>query len=339
MSESATAPEMGACVECGKRLPRGEMYGYGDEKRCAACADRGRKKYLPPRTVSVHGVGSLSVGVVAVAALLTLAYWESRFPIGRYLAADAPGIWNGEVWRFLTAALLHGGVFHLFFNGYVLVQIGSPLEKYLGGWRYMGLLVLLAFAAGGAQFMVTVRSAIGLSGVVYGVFGFLYAWRRHHDFARVICMTYARWLALWFFACIALSYMGILAIANIAHGMGAVAGFAVGWAALQRPMPLRNAFLAGIAVLTAAIVAMAVWMPWDEGHRAWRIREAVQRGDVEAARRLAAEELRRQGLDPEYSAAWFYGRDDGTTVTSPEPIPQDEPDESAGSDAGTDPQE
>ena len=46
-------------------------------------------------------------------------------------AADPRLIWQGETWRLGTAIFLHGGVLHLFFNVFVLRQIGPLLEPTL----------------------------------------------------------------------------------------------------------------------------------------------------------------------------------------------------------------
>ena len=43
-------------------------------------------------------------------------------------AADPRLIWQGETWRLFTAIFLHGGFLHLFFNVFVLRQIGPLLE-------------------------------------------------------------------------------------------------------------------------------------------------------------------------------------------------------------------
>ena len=62
----------------------------------------------------------------------------------------------------------------------------------------------------------------------------------------------ARFLAFWFVLCIALTATGTMAIANWAHGGGALFGLAAGWISTQqRPWPWR--ILLGVA--TAGLVA------------------------------------------------------------------------------------
>ncbi len=87
---------------------------------------------------------------------------------------------EGEVWRFFTPALMHGNLPHLVFNVLSLISLGSVCEHLFGRGIYLWLLLashaagtlcqaLMPFELGGNP------NFVGLSGVVYGVFGFLWA--------------------------------------------------------------------------------------------------------------------------------------------------------------------
>jgi GlpG protein len=94
---------------------------------------------------------------------------------------------HGEVWRLVTPTFMHGSTFHLAFNMIMLFFFGSAIER-LHGSLFMGLLVLVTGAAGTLlqvmlpdpdslpAFLVGLSGtpfAIGASGAVYGLFGFL----------------------------------------------------------------------------------------------------------------------------------------------------------------------
>jgi membrane associated rhomboid family serine protease len=54
-------------------------------------------------------------------------------------------IMQGQVWRLLTPALLHGGILHLALNMYALFIIGSRLERFYGPGRFLLLYVFIGF--------------------------------------------------------------------------------------------------------------------------------------------------------------------------------------------------
>lgn len=77
----------------------------------------------------------------------------------------------GEVWRFLTPALLHGSLTHIFFNMYALLVFGTGLERYFGRGRFFTLYVLGAFAGNVMSFLFSDGYSIGASTAVFGLIG------------------------------------------------------------------------------------------------------------------------------------------------------------------------
>ena len=81
--------------------------------------------------------------------------------LAKLLAVRPPEIWSGEVWRLLTAAFIHFGPVHIFFNMFVLWDIGRLLEVVVGARRYAA--IYFVSALGG-----TTGSLI--TGYVFGAF-------------------------------------------------------------------------------------------------------------------------------------------------------------------------
>ncbi|QDT01729.1 Rhomboid protease GluP [Rubripirellula lacrimiformis] len=92
---------------------------------------------------------------------------------------------DGQVWRWVTPMFLHGDEFHLAFNMLGLFFLGSTLERLQGSFRFL-ILVLVSQVAG-MLLQVSIPPyewlpatlhgspfAIGASGAVYGLFGFLW---------------------------------------------------------------------------------------------------------------------------------------------------------------------
>ncbi len=134
---------------------------------------------------------------------------------------------EGQWWRFFSPALLHFNVLHLVFNMMWLWYLGAKVELKEGGGRILGLVVILSFASNATQYLLTGPHFGGMSGVVYGLFG--YCWLSDkgkqqpvYDVSPVLFGFMLFWLVLGFTE---LTYMlGVGKMANGAHLMGLVAG-------------------------------------------------------------------------------------------------------------------
>jgi len=79
-------------------------------------------------------------------------------------------IMQGEVWRLLTPALLHGSILHLAVNMYALYIIGNQLERFYRPGRFILLYVLSAFAGNVLSFVLTPAPSLGASTAIFGLF-------------------------------------------------------------------------------------------------------------------------------------------------------------------------
>lgn len=86
---------------------------------------------------------------------------------------------KGQVWRFVTPLVMHGSVFHLLFNMLWIYSLGSLIERWHGSLFFLvlvlatqtvGMLVQAVFP----DFLGGGPNAIGASGAVYGLFGYLW---------------------------------------------------------------------------------------------------------------------------------------------------------------------
>jgi len=115
-------------------------------------------------TAAVYILQVLSVAVFgyAVYQIDWLEIYGARFN-------DA--IHAGELWRFITPALLHGSVPHIFFNMYALLSIGSFLERQFGHGRFALLYILGAFSGNVFSFLLARGNgySVGASTAVFGL--------------------------------------------------------------------------------------------------------------------------------------------------------------------------
>jgi membrane associated rhomboid family serine protease len=82
------------------------------------------------------------------------------------------GVAHGQWWRLITAAFLHYGPIHLGLNMLALYWIGTPVETYLGRWRYLLLYLVSGLAGSAGALVVTPTSpTVGASGAIFGILG------------------------------------------------------------------------------------------------------------------------------------------------------------------------
>jgi len=97
-------------------------------------------------------------------------------PFTGILCLKTSAVKKGQFWRLVSSMLLHGGLFHLAGNCAALLSAGVLVERQLGPWKY--ILVLLCAAAMANLWSMRVFSnefGFGASGAIYGAIGILVA--------------------------------------------------------------------------------------------------------------------------------------------------------------------
>jgi GlpG protein len=148
---------------------------------------------------------------------------------------------RGEVWRALTPMFIHFGTTHIIFNMIMLFQLGRLIEiRY--GTVWLGCLVLVSAALSNiAQGVVPealqgsppnvfssmmITSFGGMSGVVYGLFGFIWIKSVIDPNCRMYLPASMIIIAVaWLLLCMSpLAERFGLHVANWAHGVGLASG-------------------------------------------------------------------------------------------------------------------
>ncbi len=165
-------------------------------------------------------------------------------------------IGRGQIWRLLTSTLLHINLLHLGFNLCWLWVFGTRVEEEFGTLALLAIMVFLGIGSSAADFAI-LEGGVGLSGIGYGLFGLLFVLSRKQErFADAMDAKTINLFVVWFFICIATTLTGLMAVANIAHGMGAVLGALLGWGISQR----GSRALAGMIPRTILAVGCALLM-------------------------------------------------------------------------------
>jgi len=141
--------------------------------------------------------------------------------------AGLPEIRDGELWRLFTPAVMHFGALHLLGNLSWIFSLGSLIEARQGSGRLASLVLIVAVVSNLAQYFMSGPAFGGMSGVVYGLFG--YAWMRgKFDPASGLKLDQQTIVIslVWFALCFT-GWVG--PIANTVHATGLAVGVAWGW--------------------------------------------------------------------------------------------------------------
>lgn len=193
--------------------------------------ERQRRAFAPRPATSLLLVSSLAVAVFTRMGEEDNLLRSWLF-FGRPPAEDAVSftgferILAGEVWRLFTPMLLHFGFFHLLFNMYWLYFLGGQIEAIKRTGFFALLVLVTAGFSGIAQNLASGPFFGGMSGVNYGLFG--YVWMKEklqpgEGFvmgpANVVLMI------AWLFLCMT---GAVGPIANTAHVVGLLIGLGAG---------------------------------------------------------------------------------------------------------------
>lgn len=138
-----------------------------------------------------------------------------------------PEVTNGHFWRLLTPMFLHFGIIHLVFNMLWLLDLGRMVETRQGKLRLILLVIVISAASNIGQYMVSGPNFGGMSGVVYGLLG--YVWLRGKfdpSSGLYLDRRTVMFMIVWFFLCLFNVFPGV---ANTAHAVGLGLGMAWGY--------------------------------------------------------------------------------------------------------------
>ena len=191
------------------------------------------------------------------------------YAVGSFGYASPEQIWNGRVWGLVTTVFIHGGVLHLLFNMLWMVQLGRVLERTLPPLTYLMFLVAAAAVGSATELLVSGTTGIGMSGVVYAMFGLMWAGRGAFSSWRAVAtQDNLRVFVLWGLFCVAATYFHFLSIANGAHGGGFLFGLCIGF--LFYSPRRRYLWAAPLALLLTACVLACTWQPWSGDWTFWK---------------------------------------------------------------------
>ena len=143
-----------------------------------------------------------------------------------------PEIRRGEIWRLFTPVLVHFGIIHLIFNILWVRDLGGFIQHRYGAFYLAVLILAIAGVSNLVQFVWGKSPNFGgLSGVNYGLLGFLWM-RGRFDRGSVWRLNPAiiQWMMVWFVLCFTPLVPNV---ANGAHAGGLAFGMLIGFTTAQ----------------------------------------------------------------------------------------------------------
>jgi len=206
--------------------PKGPAQGFSEQN----LRDRWQKRERS------SGVLTMSLLITSVAVYLLSGMGTNKEILkGFYISLQSEGlteVLNGQFWRLFTPIFLHFSPLHILFNMYWLHVLGSQIERLKGPKFFITFVLALALFSNLAQFFMSGPLFGGMSGVVYGLFGYVFIKCKFDpgDGFNIDSFT-ANIMFGWF----ALCFLGVFpSIANWAHAGGLLVGLAWGYGSALR---------------------------------------------------------------------------------------------------------
>ncbi len=226
-----------------KRFVEGRKRARAQRRQVADAEKKSRHRQVKAReALGTPWIGSATLILIgccigiAVISKLGEAGHVVRYFTYADLAKGSAGlvaVQRGEVWRVLTPIFVHFGFLHLFFNMWWLKDLGTAIERAHSAKFLLFMVVVTGVLSNSAQFFMAGPKFGGMSGVILGLFGYIWVrGRRDPTFPLGMPKSTVMWMMVFFVLC----WTGVFAnVANIAHTAGLAVGAGWGYlAALRR---------------------------------------------------------------------------------------------------------
>ncbi len=186
-------------------------------------------------SVAVAIYSRLGMDIPALRPFFISEYFYSQVRSFSELPMAFHEILGGQIWRPITPIFIHFSFPHLLFNAMMLHDLGALIERRFGARHLLLLILVTALVSNVAQALWHGPLFGGLSGVDYGLFGFLWIRGKFDPEGSELSKNTVTLLLVW----LVLGYTGILKelignVANAAHTAGLLVGMAWGYLSTKR---------------------------------------------------------------------------------------------------------
>lgn len=191
---------------------------------------------IPQANFTISMILLLNLGLYAATVLYSIRSgggggWMDvdGLTLFRFGAKYPPAIEAGEWWRLVTAGFLHGGLFHIFMNSWILFDLGAQVEQIYGTRRLLVFYFVSTVCGFAASSWWSPALSVGASAGLFGLIGAMIAVgvRYKTSLGLAIRGMYLRWAIYG----LLIGLLPGLRVDMAAHIGGLAAGFGCAWAA------------------------------------------------------------------------------------------------------------
>lgn len=165
-------------------------------------------------------------------------------------------IYTGAYWGLITSSFLHVELWHIVSNIFWMLWLGIRIEPNSTKLHYIIFILIAAIISALAELAFSHSNGIGLSGIVYAIFGFILIKSKNDKDPKFFISNFVTWL---FFLNLVLGFVftktKILIVANAAHVGGLFWGVLVALISKQSKSLQLGVGLAICALLVTLAIA------------------------------------------------------------------------------------
>ncbi|MRX28004.1 rhomboid family intramembrane serine protease [Kangiella sp. HZ709] len=185
----------------------------------------------------LNRAGKVTIALVAISVIVSLLTWWGTNQHTYWVYFDWQLITQGQIWRLVSPIFLHfmiaGLPIHLLFNMMWLWDLGGSIEKAKGANYLLAVVLITGVGSNLAQYFSSSLFGNGfsffggMSGVVYGLLGFIFVRRRFDPFFPLrLNDAIMNFMLIW----LVLGFTGLVgSVANAAHLSGLIIGAGLGY--------------------------------------------------------------------------------------------------------------
>ncbi|WP_317855021.1 rhomboid family intramembrane serine protease [Chakrabartyella piscis] len=111
----------------------------------------------------------LHIAVICLLVFLAMHFLDFGGVMVQTFALKRSAVFQGEIYRFVTAMFLHSGWMHLFSNGVILYYFGIQMERILGHKKFLLMYLFCGLTCGIASILCQDVYSLGASGGLFGM--------------------------------------------------------------------------------------------------------------------------------------------------------------------------
>ena len=252
-------------VEKRRMCPNCRAFITTDDRVCPYC-----NVPVGPRAIDRRVPAPILGGLIPQARFTTIIILVINF--GLYLAealnpqsrltdygASVPwSAMNGQWWRLVTAGFLHGSIWHILMNSWVLFTVGAEIETVYDTSRFIVLYFVSTVTGFLASSIIGHHFSVGSSAGIFGLIGAMLAYGvlDRSSQASMVRSLYGRWVI---YSLVLSFWPGVDLFAHIG---GLAGGFLMG-AAVSTPrarLMWKEPLIRGAAVVCVLLTALSFAM-------------------------------------------------------------------------------